>query len=68
MLVHEEQPQYRCHNRLFEYSHWLSTNNIKCISGAITNACNMANGNRDKKDEDYIIFVTDLLSGFTKIA
>jgi hypothetical protein len=68
MLVHEEQPQYRCHNRLFEYSHWLSTNNIKCISGAITNACNMANGTRDKKDEDYITFVTDLLSGFTKIA
>lgn len=65
MLVHEEQQQYRCHNQLFEYSHWLSTNSIKCISDAITNACNMANGNRDKKDEDYITFVTELLSGFT---
>jgi hypothetical protein len=68
LLVHEEQHQYRCHNRLFEYSHWLSTNSIKCMSDTITNACNMANGNLDKKDEDYIKLVTDLLSMSPKIA
>jgi hypothetical protein len=61
LLVHEEQPQYRCHNRLIEYSHWLSTKHIKYITNAITNACNMANGNRDKNVEDYVKLVTDLL-------
>jgi hypothetical protein len=68
LLVHEEHHQYRCHNRLFEYSNWLSTNSIKCMSDTITNACNMANGNLDKKNEDYIKLVTDLLSMSPKIA